>query len=89
MPHPGRIVFAHEPHTNGWRFFRVVYHPQEGTYSLRYQPGNGEPGQVEGTASEIVLYLERELTAAFPTGAEAVKRAATQVRAHGESHPGG
>lgn len=89
MPHPGKIVFAHEPYTDGWRFLRVVYRPQEGTYALRYQPVGGEPEQVEGTANEVVFHLEQELTVAFPTAAEVARRAAAQVRAYAESHPEG
>ncbi len=86
MPHPGKIIFAHEPYRDGWRFLRIVYYPQEGTYALRYQPAGGEPKQVEGTASEVVFHLEQELTAAFPANGEVPRRAAAQVRAHAESH---
>jgi hypothetical protein len=79
VAHPGRIVFAHPPGKDGWKYLCIIYHPRRGEFSLRYGQEAGAHGNLEGSRDEVLAHLENHLSDAGP----AVAKAAETLRNYG------
>ncbi|HEY3398977.1 MAG TPA: hypothetical protein VGM19_15115 [Armatimonadota bacterium] len=82
MAHPGRIVYAHPPQSDGWQYLYITFYPGSGSYSARFRPAEGDPQQVDGGPGEVVYFLERKLEVADGEARRAALKAASVLRDH-------
>ena len=82
MAPPGTIIYAHPPDEAGWSFFYVVYWPAQDAYAVRCRRHGGEALTVEGSAGEVVSYLEGPLAASLPHDGAVPLQAARALRAY-------
>jgi hypothetical protein len=80
MPHPGRIVYSHPPHTDGVSFFYIVWHQRQHTCELRAADLDGEKLHMEIHALEMLeMFENRSLPGAW-WDEEVSRRAAKALR---------
>jgi hypothetical protein len=61
MAHPGKIIYAHPPQTDGVRFFYITYSRRMGTCVLKTRAIEaGETEETEYSAPELFDYLRGE-----------------------------
>jgi hypothetical protein len=76
MAHPGKIIYAHPPQTDGVRFFYITYSRRMGTCVLKAAPvEGGETLEAEYAPADLFEYLRGEEAAASWHG-ELLRKAA-------------
>ncbi|MEN6346383.1 MAG: hypothetical protein ABFE16_13875 [Armatimonadia bacterium] len=58
MAHPGRIVYAHPPQTDGIRFFYITYSRRRSLCELKMAAEEGEPTELEIAPLDLIAMLE-------------------------------
>lgn len=75
MAHPGRIVYAHPPQTDGIRFFYITYSRRRGLCELKMAAEEGEPMQLEIAPLDLISMLEEGRCNGASLGGNITRRA--------------